>query len=339
MRNWLLLALAASIPGFLALGCSGGNKGSGKPRFAVVSNNSEEFWTIAEKGAEKASKDFDCEVVFRKPAKGLVSEQKEIVDAMSNQGFDGIAVSVIDPVNQSDDLKQLAKKTKIITIDNDAAGSDRLCYIGTDNVAAGKAAGRLVAKALPSGGQVAVFVGLSSPLNAQQRFQGVKETLKEIGKAKGVEYVIYKNDLITDNVDRNLAVANAKETLEQIGREPNVCLVGLWAYNPPALLEAVTSKPFAKHVKIVGFDEYTATLDGIAAGKIEGTIVQDPFNFAYKAIECLAAEVKGDTSKRVKEPVPYRVVTADGKVPPGETAKGIPAAEFKAHLDALLGRK
>ena len=118
-----------------------------------------------------------------------------------------------------------------------------------------------------------------------------------------------------------------------------VCFVGLWAYNPPALLEAAKTKGLAKKVKIVGFDEREATLAGIVAGEIEGTVVQDPFNFAYQSVEILAAEKKGDTSKRAKNTVPHRIITADGKVPEGEKAQGMTTVEFKADLEAKMSGK
>jgi len=325
---------------FILAGCSG-NSGSSSstPRFAVVSNNSDEFWTLAESGAAKAGKDFNCEVVFRKPEKGTLIEQRDILNALVNQGFDGISVSVINPIEQAADLKQIAGKMKLITMDNDAEGSDRICYIGTDNIAAGRSAGKLVARALPKGGTIGVFVGSMSALNAQQRFKGLMDELGEIGKSRGVEYTLYRNEPITDNVNPEQAAVNARQALEKLGGEPNVCLVGLWAYNPPALLEAAKTKGLAGKVKIVGFDEKDATLDGIKAGHIEGTVVQDPYNFAHQSIEILAAEKKGDTSKRAKTTVPHRIITADGKVPEGEKAKGLTAAEFKTDLDAKMAGK
>ena len=69
--------------------------------------------------------------------------------------------------------------------------------------------------------------------------------------------------------------------------------VGLWAYNAPAVLEAAKAKGLAGKVKIIAFDEDDATLAGIADGTIEGTVVQDPFQFGYKSVEILAAEARG----------------------------------------------
>jgi ribose transport system substrate-binding protein len=333
LRSFMVFGVAALV------GCSSDKTGSGgastaKTRIAIVSNNPAEFWTAAERGAEKAARDFGCEVVFRKPEKGQVSTQMDLLNALVQQSYDGIAVSVINPDEQAPDLKRIARNTKLITMDNDALGSDRICYVGSDNLAAGRSAGRLVARAIPNGGTVAIFVGQISPLNARQRFEGAVAVLREIEQAKGVKYTIFKNEAITDNANAEQAQVNARQVLEQLSDVPNVCMLGLWAYNAPACLEAAKSKGLAKKVKIVSFDSESITLAGIRAGEIEGTIVQDPFNFAYQSVEILAAEVQGDTSKRSKTTVPHRIITIDGKVPESETSQGMTAEEFQADLNA-----
>ena len=78
---------------------------------------------------------------------------------------------------------------------------------------------------------------------------------------------------------------------------PDVCLIGLYAYNPPAILAAAKRKSLVGKIKIVGFDENPVTLKAIAAGEIEGTVVQDPYNYGYKSVEVLAAVARGDKSK------------------------------------------
>src|ERR1700738_1168216 len=58
-----------------------------------------------------------------------------------------------------------------------------------------------------------------------------------------------------DQVDQAKAKANADDVLTQLQDEPNVCLIGLWAYNPPAIYSAVKAAKKQGKVKIVGFDE------------------------------------------------------------------------------------
>jgi ribose transport system substrate-binding protein len=334
-----VVAAAAALALIPACGGGGNTTGGAKARVAIVSNNPEEFWTYAEAGAKKAARDFDAEVVFRKPEKGEVQVQMDIVNALVKQGFDGLAVSVINPEEQSPDLRRIAKQVKLIAMDNDAPNSDRICYVGTDNYEAGKTVGRLVKEAMPGGGTIAVFVGQISPLNARERYQGVLDELAGQKDARGPKfgnYELFRNEAITDGANREQCQQNARQVLEQIGSQPNVCLVGLWAYNPPAILEAAKSKGLAGKVKIVGFDEDVKTLAGIEAGEVHATVVQDPFNFAYKSVEILVAEKSGDTGKRTKSAVPHRVITKDGHVPQGDPSPGLSVAAFRESLQQQL---
>ena len=153
-------------------------KESGKPKIAIVTNNPELFWVYCEAGAREAAQQNDVELIFRRPEKGDVSVQMDIVNALENQGVAGMAVSVLDPQNQAGALKILSGKLKLLTMDNDAPGSDRICYVGTDNYAAGRMVGKLVAEVMPQGGDLAIFVGEAAPLNACQRFWGVIDELE-----------------------------------------------------------------------------------------------------------------------------------------------------------------
>lgn len=318
---------------------------SGKPKVAFVSNNPEEFWTIAEAGCRKAESELDVEVVFRRPAKGDAALQKEIIDALLIQNIKAIAVSVIDPKNQTPYLDEIAAKVPLITQDNDAPDSKRLCYIGTNNYTAGRAVGKLVKESMPEGGTVAIFVGSLDALNARQRRQGVLDELADAPAPPDINqferaadsgmFGKYKlHGTFTDQPEGvQKAKQNATDVITQLGGTPNICMVGLWAYNPPAILSAVTDSGKAGQIKIVGFDEDKATLEGIANGHVYATVVQDPFGFGYDSVKLMAALAKGDRSGLPKDGikyVPHKVITRDGG--PDRVA----VKEFRDELDAIL---
>jgi ribose transport system substrate-binding protein len=82
---------------------------------------------------------------------------------------------------------------------------------------------------------------------------------------------------------------------DTIVSKPGVnCMVGLWAYNPPAILEGVKAAKKEGKIVIVGFDENEETLQGIKDGHIFGTVVQNPYQFGYEAVKILAAYAKGN---------------------------------------------
>ena len=281
----LLLALLA--------GCqpapSGTNRAAGdagtKHKLAFVTNNASPFWVIARKGTEKAAADIpSIEVEFRIPADGTAAEQQRVIDDLLAKGIHGIAISPVDPANQTPMLNRAAGQTLVVTQDSDAPNSNRVCYIGTDNVEAGRQAGQLVKEALPNGGKIMVFVGVLDAANAQQRYQGLKEALQ----GSNVQII----DVRTDNTDRVRAKSNASDTLVN---NPDIAgMVGLWSYNGPAILSAVKEANKTDKVKIIAFDEEDETLSGIKSGEIFATVVQQPYEFGYRSMELMAKYLSGD---------------------------------------------
>src|SRR5262249_22379930 len=297
-----------------------------------VSNNAEEFWTIAEAGTKKAAEEFNVDVLFRRPATGTAAEQKDIIEDLLAQRVQAMAISVNDPKNQLNLLNRVADRIPLITQDNDAPESRRLCYIGTDNYTAGKAVGAMVKEVMPTGGTIAIFVGKPDPLNAQQRRQGVLDELAGQKDAPGPKqfgkYTLL--DTFYDDVDLKVAKDKAATALVQLQNEPNVCFIGLWAYNPPAILSAVKDANKQGKVHIVGFDEMENTLEGMKAGYIHGTVVQQPFRFGYDSVKLMTALAKGDRSGVPANGiiyVPHLIIKKDN------------VEEFHKNLNKLLGKQ
>lgn len=260
---------------------------SGKIRVAFVTNNASDFWKIAEAGTKKAAAELGCEVLFRIPSKGTAEEQQSIVQDLIVTGVSGIAISPKDPQNQTEMLNEAAAKVNLVTQDSDAPNSNRICYIGTNNYDAGRAAGELIKEALPNGGRIMLFVGTLDAQNAQDRKRGIEDVLKDTN----IEIIGVR----TDETDRSKAIANVQDTLVTY---PDVaCLVGLWSYNGPAILNGVRDSRKLGEVKIVCFDEEEETLQGVKDGHIFGTIVQQPFEFGYESVRLLVDLARGDKSR------------------------------------------
>ncbi len=355
MRAYIrALGVVAAAAGLALVPACNRNSGGGKPKIAVVTNCTDPFWDLCEAGAKKAAEEQGVELLFRQPERLDAALQKPIIDAWVNQGVSGIAVSVIDPQGQTEDLRLVGKKVPLITMDNDAPESGRLCYVGVDNRKAGRAVGRLVKKCLPNGGTIAMFIGSTTSANGQARTGGVLDELAtpeangtpgkhpqkpEIsGKYYG-KYFLVDGEPKTDGGPGERAVTNARDVLNRLDGASDVCLIGLYAYNPPAILEAARAKSLAGKVKIVGFDENPETLKAVTSGEIEGTVVQDPYNYGYKSVEVLAAYVRGDHSKvdevNAAKSMPYQVITREGG--PDQTIDGLPikfpkAAEYEQRI-------
>lgn len=317
MKNLSLFAFLAAVS-LTFSGCTnssdpgstGGTVGSGEstisadaPKVAYVTNGIDPFWNIAEKGAMDGGKEFDANVIVKMPANG-VEDQKRMCQDLLAQGIKGIAISPIDPDNQGDLLDEIASHTNLITHDSDAPDSERLCFIGVDNYTAGRMCGKLVKEAMPEGGSVIILVGRLGQENARLRRQGVIDELLDRsedrtryddpndGEVKGETYTIL--DTRTDGFDHGKCKNNAQDAIAKYADLG--CMVGLFAYNPPLILEAVREAGKVGKIKIVSFDEDERSLKAIQDGEMYGTTVQDPYNYGYKSVEILAALARGDKS-------------------------------------------
>lgn len=281
-------AIALACAGFLtAVLAVPGAQAQEKKTLAFVVNGAADFWTIARRGVEKANKElpqYNMEVLI--PSQSSAAEQRTIMDALVARGAAGISISAVDPSNATDTLNRIASKAALITNDSDAPKSNRLFYIGTDNVAAGENAGKEMLKALPNGGKAMLFVGSMDNANARERVEGIK---KAIAGSK-IEIL----DVRTDSFDNVKAKANVSDTLTKYGDID--LLVGLYAYNTPQIYNAVKDAGKVGKVKIVGFDEDVQTLRGVADGTIQSTVVQQPFEFGYQSMIDLDKVLHGDTS-------------------------------------------
>src|SRR5215472_15167898 len=206
MKSFRLTLGLAALIGLASFGCSKGGSATGKFKVAFVTNNAADFWTIARRGCEQAGAELtNVDVEFRLASDGTAAEQRRIIDDLMAKGVSGIAISPVDPTNQTQMINDLAKQILVITQDSDAPNSDRACYLGTDNKAAGRQAGQLIKEALPKGGKVMVFVGKMDAQNAQDRLKGIKEAIE----GSNVEII----DVRTDDTEPVRAKANAADTL------------------------------------------------------------------------------------------------------------------------------
>ncbi len=286
------LVVAIACAAISVAGCDRGGA-SKVVKLAFVTNNASEFWKIAAAGVHKYEQEAKVQVDVKMPPTGTTEEQNQILENLSSQGYDGIAVSVIAPNDQVPVLDKVAAKAKLVTFDSDAPKSTRLLYIGTNNYEAGKVLGGEIVKLLPNGGKMAVFVGTLSADNAIQRLKGIQDAIA----GHNIEIV----DKREDNTDRAKARSNVEDI---INAHSDLNLVaGLWSYNGPAIAAAIEALGKKGKIAAAAFDEEDGTLNAIANGTVAVTVVQKPFQFGYLASKWMQdLATKGDVAKAALPP-------------------------------------
>jgi len=359
-RLFLHVAIACTLLSCL-VGCGdgsgGGRRADGPRRLVFLTNGDDPFWDACNAGLQEAAgsaglSEKGLAVVMEKNNGTAQGQIEKLRQFRSQSDIAGVAISVIQADNAAiaEEMRKLAASgVAVITVDGDvnreAFRDARPWYIGTDNLVAGKvlgrAAGRLLeARGVEQGGYVQ-FAGFTDNDNARSRMNGFQEAL-----GGAFEEV----DRMSDRMDLAKARDNARAAL--VNHPDLVALVGIWAYNAPAIAEVVEERDVRDTTTIVTFDAQAAALEHMAAGRIDAMVVQNPFEMGQKAVRLLVAMLEDDQAvidelfPRSGEPdgdihtTGLRVILPDGDSPlAGDDFDATPAermslGEFRSWLES-----
>ncbi|GAB0119983.1 ABC transporter substrate-binding protein [Acidisoma sp. 7E03] len=301
------MKLAVALAGGLLLGSSAlvSAEAESKPTMVFVTNGASDFWKAAAAGVKKAQAELpDYKLELQYPDQATVASQNQLMDNLAAAGVKAIIVSAVDPKNSTGEFDKLAGQLALFTTDSDAPQTKRIAYVGSSNVLAGEQAAEIAKKAMPNGGKCMGFVGLLGADNARERIQGFKEGLKGTG--------ITLVDVRGDDMDMTRAKSNVSDTL--VANPSITCLVGFYSYNTPQIYAALKESGQLGKVTVVGFDGDPVTLGGVKEGTIAGTVVQQPFVWAYQGMKMMAAYLKGDKSAipaNGLDIIPTKIVSKD----------------------------
>ena len=321
------LAISLAVVVLAALGCGqpAGDSAastatttrSGLKRLIFITNGDDPFWHACNagllEGAKRANLESHGLTVVMEKNNGTAQGQIEKLRQLASQSdVAGVAISVIQAENAAivEEMKNLtAKGVKVITVDGDVNRSlfpdARPYYIGTDNVVGGRLLGRAAKKLLEGRGKKAggyvQFAGFTDNDNARKRMDGFKEAVGD-GFAE--------RDRMPDEMDLSKARNNVRTAL--VNHPDLVALVGIWAYNAPAIAEVTEERGVRNQVTIVTFDAQAAALQHMADGRIDAMVVQNPFEMGILTVKLLLAMHAGDEAT-IKELFP-RIGEPDGDI-------------------------
>jgi ribose transport system substrate-binding protein len=293
---FLVLATGCSKP---AQQASSDAPAAGVKRFVFITNGDDPFWDACNAGLVEGAKRSGLEAkglrAVMDKGNGTAQGQIERLRQLASQpDVVGVAISVIQAENAAivDEMKNLAAKgVKVITVDGDVNRATfrdaRPYYIGTDNIVGGRLLGAaakaiLTARGKTSGGYVQ-FAGFTDNDNARARMKGFKEA---IGAA------FTEADRMSDEMDLARARDNVRTAL--VNHPDLVALVGIWAYNAPAIAEVVEERKARDRITTVTFDAQAVAIERMAAGQIDAMVVQNPFEMGIQTVRLLVAMQEGD---------------------------------------------
>jgi ribose transport system substrate-binding protein len=252
---------------------------AGEITVVVIGKSVHPYWSNVETGTMDAGEDLGVTAIFWVPTQEDIDAQISTMESYIAQGVDGIAVAPSDPVAMAPYIKKaMDAGIPTITLDTDAPDSERLCYVGTSNKAAGVEAGEAMVDLLPDGGDVAAGTGSLTAMNSLERIEGFEEGIE------GTDITLIE-PVNNDGEDSTKALELANSTL--VANPDLAGAFGVYAYNGPAWAKAVKEQGLVGDVKIVAFDATDEHIDYVKEGVIQVLVAQREYFQGYKSVELL----------------------------------------------------
>jgi ABC-type sugar transport system substrate-binding protein len=284
----LLTTVAAAGPRPLRVGIV--LKGLDNPFFVALYEGAR-----AEAGRRKVVVSFGAAVDVDDAA-GQAARARELVRR------DGHGCYVVNPISGTNLVPAFRGVTQpVVNVDSplDRAAARRagmrvVTYIGSDDAAAGRLAGRAMASALGGRGQVALVGGYARNVGSRARLDGF---VSGVARPR-IEIVARTNA----GYDRGRAQLVARSILRAHPR-----VAGFFAANDVMALgiaDALEADGKLGAVEVIGMDAIPAALDAVRAGALSGTVAQYPYVMGRMAVEaCLAATRRIKLPARVNAPI------------------------------------
>ena len=182
-KQMFLAALAMALS-MIVGGCERHQKS--EHYFLIATNINLSYWQSAHEGFSSAAAQYGVTEDMRGPDTFNPAIEVDEFRAAVARKPAGILVSVSDPRLMGPEInKAIAAGIPVITMDSDAPDSQRLYFIGTNNLEAGRLGGNFVAAQLNGKGNVVFFTMPGQP-NLDERLNGYMEIFSqhpEIGRA------------------------------------------------------------------------------------------------------------------------------------------------------------
>ena len=269
-KQVLLVTLAVALPMFLG-GCERHSKS--EQYFLIATNIGLPYWQSAHEGFTRAAAQYGVTEEMRGPDAFTPAVEVDEFRAAVARKPAGILVSVSDPSLMGPEInKAMAAGIPVITMDSDAPDSQRLYFIGTNNLDAGRLGGQRVAAELNGKGNVVFFTMPGQP-NLEERLKGYKDVFSNYPGIKIVE--------VFDMQGRSTAAMDkAQEYLARTGPAKINAYISLESSSGKDVGEAIKrAKP--EGAILMGMDVDQATLELVKDGTIQRHHFPEAFHHGF----------------------------------------------------------
>ncbi len=300
-RSLIWITSVASAVLFLSCGKPDKQAGATRPVLAVIpKGTTHEFWKSIHAGAAKAAQEDSVDIIWKGPIKEDDREgQISVVEDFISRGVSGIILAPLDDAALRQPVVNATRSgIPVVIIDSDLEGNDFISFVATDNYLGGKLAGERMVELLGGKGSVIMLRYHEGSASTTKREQGFLDAIARVPAIKVVSSNQY-GGATTETAYR------AGENLLAPLKRPDgrLSIDGIFTPNESTtfgMLRALQDGGVAGSVRFIGFDSSTKLVEGLAAGQIDGLILQNPMRMGYLGVKTMVAHLKGKpVEKRV----------------------------------------
>lgn len=247
----------------------------------ILLNTKNSIFSEVHKGVEAAYeelKDFSIDVESKIMKSVDIDEQINCIDTLVKKGISALVISPLDSDRIRKKLNYVTDNDiKLITYNTDLVGIKKLCFVGQDLYKSGRVAGELMAKLIPTDGNVVIFTGSTSIKALRERVSGFTDIINS-------EYSNIKITNIIENMDVDEQTYN--RTLDILKGSKDIKGIFITGEGIKGVADALVSLG-RRDVKLITYDTNGETIKFLKDKIIDFTITQDPFNQGYLPIKII----------------------------------------------------
>ena len=208
------------------------------------------------------------------PAEWDASAEARALDTVLAKKPNGICVSCADESTLVSSInKAVANSVPVICFDSDSATSDRLAYVGTNNLDFGAVAGKKIVEAVGTSGEVAIIM-VPGAVSMEERAKGCADYLATNAPDIKISYLNDEGDVV--KAEQVISAA--------LQSNPDIKAVfSTHGYGAPGAAAACRTLNKVGDICIIGSDYDSATIELLMKNEINGTVIDDPYLLGYEA--------------------------------------------------------
>ena len=243
-----------------------------------------DFWSVVNQGIIEASREFGLDVEIAGPRhEKEINRQVNIMESIIARDPPLIILAANDYTALADPVEEAHRKgIPVIMVDSGVDSTTPVAFIATDNVEAGRKAGREMMRLIENNPRKKIAI-----------VSHIRETSTAIDRERGVRLELDPALVMGTwfcDVEKEKAYRITKELLNDGD------LGGIVALNEESALGvawAIEEDNAKDRVSLVAFDNAQVEMSYLEEGVIKATVVQRPYNMGYLSIRTAYEYLKG----------------------------------------------